>query len=42
MDTALFKFVTVGIQVWIFTITIYVTFQEPNDTIFVQTEMSCN
>jgi hypothetical protein len=33
MDTALFKFVTVGIWVWIITITIYITFREPNDTL---------
>jgi hypothetical protein len=32
MDTVLFKFVTVGIQVLIITITIYVTFREPNNT----------
>jgi hypothetical protein len=28
MDIALFKFVTIGIRVWIVTITIYVTFRE--------------
>jgi hypothetical protein len=32
MNTALFKFVTAGIRVWIVTITIYVTFRETNDT----------
>jgi hypothetical protein len=32
MDTILFKFITVGIWVWIVTIIIYVTFREPNDT----------
>jgi hypothetical protein len=30
MDTVLFKFVTAGIRVRIVTITIYVTFCEPN------------
>jgi hypothetical protein len=33
MDTSLFKFVTAGIPVWIVTITIYVTFREPTDTL---------
>jgi hypothetical protein len=33
MDTALFKFVTVDIRVWIITISIYVIFREPNDTL---------
>jgi fluoride ion exporter CrcB/FEX len=35
MDTVLFKFVTAGIRVWIITITIYVTFREPNGTLTV-------
>jgi hypothetical protein len=33
MDTDLFKLVTASIRVWIITITIYVTFHEPNDTL---------
>jgi hypothetical protein len=35
MDTTLFKFVTVDIRVLIVTITIYVTFREPNATLVV-------
>jgi hypothetical protein len=30
MDIVLFKFVIADIQVWIITITIYITFREPN------------
>jgi hypothetical protein len=33
MNTVLLKFVTVGIRVWIITITIYVKFREPNGTL---------
>jgi hypothetical protein len=33
IDTALLKFVTTGIQVWIITITVYITFREPNGTL---------
>jgi hypothetical protein len=33
MDTALFKFVTADIRIWIVIITIYVTFRESNATV---------
>jgi hypothetical protein len=33
---AFFKLVTAGIRVWIITITIYVKFCKPNDTLFSQ------
>jgi hypothetical protein len=39
MYTSLFKFVTVGIRVRIVTITIYVTFHEPNDTQVISSQL---